>query len=328
MYFTAVVAVFVPSDMAGRYAAAVIGAIDIALMFILGRLLFSGTHVAVAGALLLLVTPAHFAHARSGTEAIYAVPFVLLWLIALVTYLNGGRLRSAAVGGLVLGLGVYSQPAAPLTMGFLLAVTLAAIWATGRPRVRDLAALPLAFAAPLVPLAMWFAVNPQSYQDTFGRWAIHAAHLRFPLDGVRAFVNWTTLGARVTNYWGFFDPSWLFLDGPSAPGTPLNGAAPFLMFTVLGFAVGVARQLHAGPRAMTLTVLAGLAATPLAASTFGRLHAIDAALPVTVFVVWMATTGYASLIDSQSSYRRVLGWAGIVAMAIEFGRFYSGAFAG
>ena len=37
-----------------------------------------------------------------------------------------------------------------------------------------------------------------------------AAHLRIPLDGVRAFVNPGTLGNRASLYWGFWDPSWLF----------------------------------------------------------------------------------------------------------------------
>jgi hypothetical protein len=39
----------------------------------------------------------------------------------------------------------------------------------------------IAAAAVTVPIALWFMVHPASYVDTFGRWFLHAAHIRNPL---------------------------------------------------------------------------------------------------------------------------------------------------
>ena len=139
-------------------------------------------------------------------------------------------------------------------MGFLLAITLLAIWLSGRRSATHLAVPVAAFLAPLLLAVGWFMANPSAYPDTFGRWVIHAAHLVSPLDGARAFVNWNTLGTRVSLYWGFFDPSWLFFDAASPAASPLRGASPFLFATMIGLVAGVSQRVyacHAAPAGRT-----------------------------------------------------------------------------
>lgn len=323
VYATAFAAPFTPADLAGRFAAAAVGSLNVALIFILVQRLYQSTVTAFAAAVLLMLTPAHFAYARLGVDTIFPLPFVLLWLLSLVAYLDGRRLWTSGAAALALGIGIYSHDSAPLTMAFLFAVTLAAIWISGRRDARSLVVPMAVFLAALAVAGLWFARHFDQYPDTFGRWAVHAAHLRSPWDGVQAFVNWNTLGTRLSLYWGFFDPSWLFLDGPVDAKADLRGAAPFLFPTLLGLVAGVSWQLRSARMPVTVLLLASVLVAPLAASTFGRPRAIDDALAVVPLIVALAAVGVASWIAHVNRWWRVLGWGAIALMLIDFAWFYS-----
>ncbi|MDP3718478.1 MAG: hypothetical protein Q8T13_12005 [Acidobacteriota bacterium] len=317
VYSTALMRLVASPETAGRLAAAGVGALNVALLFVLCRRILSSAPLAVGAALLLMITPAHFVFARTGVDAIYPLPFVLGWLLAIVAYFDGGDRRQAAAGGLALGLGAFTHPSAPWTMGSLLLVTLLAIWLSGRRGAVNMAVPAGAFLAPLLVAAAWFAANPSAYPDTFGRWAIHAAHLRSPLDGVLAFVNWNTLGTRLSLYWGFFDPSWLFFDGPASPALPLRGTSPFLFATAVAFVAGVSQRLRGGFTPVTLLLLAGVAVAPLAASTFGSPHAIADFLVMVPLVVVLAACGVAGWLARGDAWSRTLVWGVIAAWVID-----------
>ncbi len=325
VYSTALIGLVASPEAAGRLAAAGVGALNVALMFVLCRRLLASAPLAVGAALLLMITPAHFVFARSGIDAIYPLPFVLAWLLAIAAYFDGGDRRQAAAGGLALGIGVFTHPSAPWTMGTLLVVTLLAIWLSGRRRAVILAVPAGAFLAPLLIAVAWFAANPSAYPDTFGRWAIHAAHLRSPLDGVLAFVNWNTLGTRLSLYWGSFDPSWLFFDGPASPALPLRGAAPFLFATAFALVAGVSQRLRGGFTPVTLLVLAGVAVAPLAAATFGSPHAIGDFLVMVPLVVVLAACGVASWLARGDAFSRTLAWGVTAACVIDAAWFVASA---
>ena len=317
VYVTSLVSLVTGPQSAGRLAAATVGALNVALIFVLFRRLLTSTAVAAGAALLLMATPAHIVFARVGVDAIYPLPFVLAWLIATTAYFDAGDRRLAGAGAFALGLGVYSHPSAPITMGFLLAIALLAIWLSGRRSATHLAVPVAAFLAPLLLAVGWFMANPSAYPDTFGRWVIHAAHLVSPLDGTRAFVNWNTLGTRVSLYWGFFDPSWLFFDAASPAASPLRGASPFLFATMIGLVAGVSQRLRAGFTPVTLLLLAGLAGAPLAASTFGEARAIGEALVVAPFVTVVAAGGLANWLAHGGGWTRMLAWGLLAALLIE-----------
>jgi len=317
VYATALIGLVAPLESAGRVAAAGVGSLNVALLFLLCRRLLASTPLALGAALLLMITPAHFVFARTGVDAVYPLPFVLAWLLAMAAYFDGGDRRLAAAGGLALGLGAFTQPSAPWTMGFLLVITLLAIRLSGRRGVASLAVPATAFLTPLLVAAAWFAANPTAYPDTFGRWAIHAAHLRSPLDGVLAFVNWNTLGTRLSLYWGSFDPSWLFLDGPASAAPPLRGASPFLFATAIALVAGVSQRLRAGFTPVTLLLLAGLVVAPLAASTFGSPHAIGDFLVMVPLTVVLAAGGVASWLARDEVRSRTLAWGVIATLVID-----------
>jgi hypothetical protein len=302
VYATSLMSAVVGTDHAGRLAAAAIGGLNVALMFLLVRALLSSTTAGIGAALLLMATPAHAIFARMGVDAIYPLPFVLTWLISLNAFLEGGDRRFAAVGALALGVGVYSTQSAPLTMGFLLIPTLGAIWLSGRRDLVSYAMPAVAFAAPLGVAAIWFVMNPAAYPDTFGRWAIHAAHLGAPLDLAQALVNWNTLGTRASLYWGFFDPAWLFLDDPAASSPVLGALAPFLFGTAIALVAGLWSFTRSKLTPMAFVLLAGLAVAPVAASTFNARHVMADALVMVPLIVIIAVSGMAVWL------RRSGGW--------------------
>jgi 4-amino-4-deoxy-L-arabinose transferase-like glycosyltransferase len=281
-------------NTSARLATLLVAALNVALLFLCARRIFDSTLAAVAASFLLLATPAHITFARSGTDAILSVPFVLLWLLAMLRFWTFDSTASILAAGAALGAGVYSNRAAPLTMGFLIIVSLVALIAGGR-RWRSVALIVAAFGVLLMPAAIWFALNPATYADTFGRWAVHLAHVINPVDGLRAFLNWNTLGNRASLYWGFFDPSWLFFDNM------------FVIVMLPMLLAGIGLWGRALPRHVVIVVGGGALAAPLAGSSFGEpCYAADA-LTLLPFAILLMTSGLMLLVmkirGRQRTYR-------------------------
>lgn len=259
----------------GRLASAVIGAIDVAFVFLIAHAIAGTAWAAFAAALILLVTPGHLALSLSATDAIFPAVFVLWWLSATLRFLKWDSQRALFEAAIALGACVYAHPTGPLTALFLWIFTLAVAWR--RNRLRLLAAT-VAFAAMWLPAAAWFVLHPATYPDTFGRWFIFAAHIRNPLDGIKAFFNPNTLGQRASFYWGFWDPSWLFFsaNGILAPLPML--ASPFILLALY-------RVRHIARHPITLLIGATLI-VPLAGASFGVPHyVVDAAATLPLLAI-------------------------------------------
>jgi 4-amino-4-deoxy-L-arabinose transferase-like glycosyltransferase len=278
VYATAIVRPLAPPEIPGRVVAVIAAAVNVLLLFYCARLVFMNDFAALFAAALLMITPAHVAFGRHGAGALLSVPFVLLATLAMLKHLQSDRAFAVAASGAALGAGIYTGQSGPLTMTFLCLLFLATliVW---RRKWTSALLLSGCFAAMLAPAAVWFALHPDTYRDTFGRWAIHLAHVRNPLDGVAAFLNWNTLGNRASLYWGFLDPAWLFF------GEPLRLMA--LVFLILGLA-GWRRVISA----QTMVVIAGGAlVSPLAGSSFGQPHYLSDALPFLPFIALLSTAG-------------------------------------
>ena len=273
-----------PGFHAGRWASVAMSAIDVALIFLVAWLVFRSQIAALAAALILLFTPAHMTFGRTGIEAIYVVPFVLLWLYGLLWFVEKDRPWAMALASAALGAGVYTTAAAPLTMAFLWVAMIVSLWIAGRRKLSTVAVAAGSFAVMLAPLAVWFALNPQTYLDTYGNWAIHPAHIRNPLAGVTAVVNTNTLGTRANTYWGFIDPSYLFFSSD-------RGRAPLLWFVAPLIIAGIVRCFMKARTVPALVTLFGALVAPLAGATFGQPQYIDHALALLPFVALLAAYG-------------------------------------
>jgi len=317
----AVLAVTSTAEWGARFSTARIAALSALLMYLIGRRLFRRESLAISCSTLLALTPALFAHARIAGDGPYPLPFVLVWLYCLLAFRGRPRTWLLVIAGVALGLGVYSQPGAPLTMAFLAVLTVPALRASGHVTARTLAAFAAGFVLPLLVMVPWFISHPDTYRDTMGRWAILQAHIRFPLDGLRAFVNWTTLGMRASLYWGFFDPSWLFFSGAERAGV-LRGAAPFLWPLAVLVPLGISLIVKTGELATRILLIGGVLIAPMAAATLGVPHNIGQATTVIPFAVLLAGLGIVRVLSATSLVWRTIGLVVIALVPIQFAYCY------
>jgi len=272
-------------DVSGRLASTVAGAISVALVFLIAHEITGQAWVGIVAALILMVTPAHWSFAQLGTDAIFPVPAILLWLWNLLRFLKGDSLRSLVAAAILLGLVAYAHPAGPLTATFLWMLTL--VVARRRNRAR-LFISTMVFGTAWLPAAAWFFRHFDTYADTFGRWFVFSAHLRSPLDGLRAFMNAGTLGNRASLYWGFWDPSWLFFSA--------RDAAPLLMIAAPLIAIGILRCLRHLPRDTAALLIGTALITPLAGATFGVTHYLSDAAAVLPVLALLSAFGVDQLV--------------------------------
>lgn len=308
VYLTAGVRLLGGGDASARLASAIAGALNVALLFVVMRLMVSRTAVALAAAVLLMVTPAHWWQAQLGTDALLPVTFVLLWMLAMLRFLQTDSRLMLALAGLALGAGVYAHPVAPLTMAGLWTISAASTFATRRLTIATAFIYGAGFAAALLPAAVWFASHPETYADTFGRWAILKAHVRYPLDGLRAQINWNTLSNRASIFWGLLDPSFLFF---AAPG---RAAAPLLLCSLILVPLGAIRSARLAQPAHRVLLFAVALWPPMVAATFGLRQdlAMVAMLPAAAAIV--AALGLESLTERH----RAVAWtvAALVAASV------------
>jgi 4-amino-4-deoxy-L-arabinose transferase-like glycosyltransferase len=283
-YLTTISHAIAPGFFAGRRASIFVASVNVALIFLVAWRMFARYLPALGAALILMFTPAHFAFGRVGLDAIYVIPFILIWLYAVLEFVDKDRPAAMAVAAAALGAGVYSAPSAPLTMMFLWITMMVALWVARRRKLSTLLIAAGTFVATLIPLMVWFYLHPATYQDTYGRWAIFAAHLRNPVDGFRASVNTNTLGTRASTYWSLIDPSYLFF---SRAGT----TAPLLMVSAPLMVAGIIRCVRLVPNTAAVLVLAGLVVSPLAGSSFGERNYIALALGLLPFAALLAAYG-------------------------------------
>jgi 4-amino-4-deoxy-L-arabinose transferase-like glycosyltransferase len=294
-------------DAGGRVASAIVGAVNVALVFAVVRTA-APAWIAVAAALLLLLTPAHWTHARLGTDAIFPAPFVLAWLLGMLKYFQRDRAWALALAGTALGLGTYAHQTAPLTMAWLLALSIAAVIATRGTNARALAVLIATYAVLLLPAALWFAQSPTTYMDTFGRWAVLAAHVRFPLDGLRAQINWNTLSNRASLFWNFLDPSFLFF---AARGASI---APMLACSAILIPLGALRVLASSERGARIVLVSAGAVPVIIASTFGQPLDLGNAIAMIAIAAVFAAAGLESLNSRSPAWSWVAGAGALVSL--------------
>lgn len=293
VYATAIVRSLGGGDASTRLVTVFVAALDVALISLCAGLLFKSNLALFAAAILLMLTPAHLVFGRFGTDAIYPLPFVLGALLAILNYLETDRPWLPVTAGALLGAGVYTHRSAPLTMAFLM-VTCGSALIVNRRVVKPAILMLGGFVILMLPAAAWIGWHPETYPDTFGRWAIHLAHIRNPLDGVDAFLNRNTLGTRASFYWGFLDPAWLFL----------SPTAPFLAALLPALAVGIATWRRRFGPDLTLLIAGGAVVAPLAGSSFGEPgYAAQAAVFLPFAVLLMTAGALHALRQPSTSWR-------------------------
>jgi 4-amino-4-deoxy-L-arabinose transferase-like glycosyltransferase len=311
------------SPVAVRWPSVVIGVIAILLVYRIGLVLFANPVLPLVAAILTMLTPGLYMFSRLGMEGIFPVPFVLTAVVSVLSYLESRRPRYLWAAGLSLGVGFFSSTTAALMMPIYLALMAFSLWLSGQRQVAQYQRLAAGFLVPLLVLVPWLLLYPASYPDTLGRWAIHAAHIRNPIDGVRAIVNWGSLTNRASIYWEFLNPAFLFFpaDENSVSGTMASGPMLFPLLILLPF--GIVRIFRTSAPAIRVLLLVGFVVAPLAAATFGEDHATARVLVMMPLAAIIAAFG----VEQLWAFK---GWAGraaavllLVLVPLQFAFFHS-----
>jgi 4-amino-4-deoxy-L-arabinose transferase-like glycosyltransferase len=187
------------SEWSVRLPIAVLAILDVWLIYAIARRLFVNRWYAVLAAVMLVLTPAHLIFARMAVDYFCPIPFALMWLWCLLRGIQTDSRRLPAVTGLILGVGLYSYIAAWIIMPFYLGVTHVVFSLVRKPR-RAHAEVLGGFAVALVPLVPWIWWHPDMPRSLFSGYA------------VKTSLN---LAERVSLYWDYFNPSYLFFSGGS-----------------------------------------------------------------------------------------------------------------
>ncbi|HUK34339.1 MAG TPA: glycosyltransferase family 39 protein, partial [Vicinamibacterales bacterium] len=124
VYWSAIFLKFLPfAEWSVRLPSAIVGAVDVGLVYLVATHVFRDRRYAWLAAALLALTPAHFIHSRLAMDYVYPVPFVLVWLWCLLEFDESERPAWIWGAGFALGIGFYSYIAAVAFMPSYLVFT-------------------------------------------------------------------------------------------------------------------------------------------------------------------------------------------------------------
>jgi 4-amino-4-deoxy-L-arabinose transferase-like glycosyltransferase len=235
--------IFPVNEIALRMPIALIGAVNVWLMFLVARLVVASRAMALLAASLLALTPAHFLFSRQAADYLLPLPFVLVWLWCALRYLENRSLRLVTGGAIVLGVGFFSYIASWVAMPLLALVTVI----VARPPLRHAMIAGIAFLAPITITLLLQPDLNRVLGDLIGRYRLDTG-----ID----------LAGRVSLYWQYFNPSFLVFAGGADPLMATSRAGVFLIATAVLIGCGTYIVL-VRPNRAGLLVLAGFMLAPL-----------------------------------------------------------------
>jgi len=312
---------FVPlGERTIRLPVALIGVVDVVLMYFVARRLLGARWAALAAALLAL-SPAHVIFSRQALDYICPLPFVLGWLWCLSAALESGRGSLAFASGVVAGAGFYSYIAAWVAMPLLVLLACLVLYRSREGGARLAGAAAAGFALPVVAAVAWMSVHPDMWRDTIGRYTVFDPHRLSISRGLTAFFTPANMRDRVSVYWDYYNPSYLFFSGGSNLSTATRRAGVFLL-PVGAFLVCGCYDVCRRGGSMRTVLLAGVAIAPLPATLLGERYAIQRELVLLPFATLIAASGVAFLVQHAAPLARAAAFALLLAIAVQFVLFY------
>jgi 4-amino-4-deoxy-L-arabinose transferase-like glycosyltransferase len=304
------------SEATIRLPTAIVGIVDVVLIFLIGRCLFRNEWLAMLAGVLLALTPSHFIHARFAMDYLYPVPFMLGWLLLLLRYLEERRDRHVVLATFCLGAGFYSYIAGALVMSLYLLITFLALWRAHHPR-RAYVLAAAGFAIAALPLVMWAIGHPGMIGEILHKYEIGGDAEAGPFAGVRALLDPARIGEQLVRYFGFFNPRLLFFEGPMEPMYSTRKAGVFLLPIAIALAAGIYASLRRPEGVTSMILLLGFVTAPLAATFVNVNDAIYRALEILPFAVLLSCAGVRELwVARARAPRRILLVAGGVAVVV------------
>jgi hypothetical protein len=178
------------------------------------------------------------------------------------------------------------------------------------------------FLLPLLFLIPWFIQHPTVYAETVSRYGIYNAKVLNPLQGTKDFLNYNNVQQRVSLYWDFHNPAYLFFSGGSNLVNSTRRAGVFLLPMALFLPVGFFQLATARRNPVTLLLLAGFLTAPIAAVFVDEAYAVDRELGLLPFAALIAAAGVEYLLGARGRVWRAVAMAALVAMPLQFAYFY------
>ena len=300
------------SEVTVRMPSVVIGLVNIVLLYFIARRAFARPGFAAIAAGLYALTPAHFVHSRLGTDHEYVVTAVLAWALCLIGSEGTPSLRRLAASGAILGAGVYTYLGALITMPACLLITWAVLWHQGARGWKPYAAPAAGFAVLMLPFVAWHLAHPSQYVNQMRMYSLYDPTATRPVS----------LTERLSVYWDYFNPSFLFFAGDTSliNGTRYSGV--FLWPVMILLPIGLYRLASGRRTAVSLLLAWGLLAAPLAATVVAERYRIDRALVMLPFVAVIAAMGLEALWTARRALYRVAAVVLIAVMPLQFAGFY------
>jgi 4-amino-4-deoxy-L-arabinose transferase-like glycosyltransferase len=331
VYVTALFLTVLPlGESAIRFPSVIVGTIDVLLMYFIARRLFHTEGWAFFAAALLALTPAHVMHSRLAMDFIYPLPFVMAWLLVLLIFLDRRKLLLLFLATSFLGVGFFTYIASVIMMPVYLLITGLALWTTSTRSARPYAVAFAGFVWPLLVAAPWLAFHWSFVTDTLAKYQIGGSTTGVPvvlegplgrvLRGIGAGLRPSMIAERLSLYWRFFDPAYLFVTGGFARMTNSTRHVglfllPFLVFVPLG----LIQMVTVRRTVVSMLLFLGFAMAPLAAClTVLEAYASDRELVLLPFGVLIAAFGVERLLALRSRAGRASAMCLLALLPVHF----------
>jgi len=311
VYATAAILKVAPfGEASARYATALVGVLDVVVMFVLVRALCGSTPLGLMAAGMIAFTPVHFIRARLALSPMYSIPVILLWLWTLIEYEKKPTVPRGMLTGAWLGLGLYTYLACVIMMPLYLAAS--AMLLLRRHGLSSAAALIAGFAIAAVPMLIWYGAHPERVAQIVGSYREFSnAPEVSSVEGIRT---------RVSLFWSFFDPAFLFISGDSSLINSTRQAGFFPAAFAVLLPVGL-YWIAKSRRPVFWVIGAGFVLSPLAAVASGaiEMNRLMFAIP---FGVLVAAIGAAMMLGGRSAEQLAVLLL-LASIPLQFARFHT-----
>lgn len=322
VYATALALTFLPiGETALRLPTALLGLVDIVLMYFVGKHLWRDWRVGLLAAAVLATAPAHFIHSRIGIPTLWALPWLLGWLLALIAYADRGQLRALFVSMLCLGMAGYGYfGTAVIAPCFAVGTVVFLYVDRGERQAKPYLAAAAGLAASLVFALYWTLLHPERWSELVSYYVTGPTVLRAgtPLLSASGLPNFAAVQERVSAYWSYFDPTLLFLRGDASPRYSTGRSGIFLLPALVLLPVGVVSAVRA--RGIGRLLVFGLLCAPIAGALGNEIQ-VQRALPIVIFGSLLVTWGAVAWWTDRSTRLRRAAFALCAVALLQFGVF-------
>lgn len=298
-YVSALVLTVLPlAEWSIRLPTVLIALASLALSIAVARKAIGDRYAALVSAVVLACAPAFFILSRYALDYTYPVPLILGWLYCLLTALErrpSTSLRASGAGwffaaGLCLGIGWYTYISSLVMMPIYLMLSIAVMVARKRDW-REMAAVAAGFVIPVTLFAIWIVEHPAVFRQTAERYSLIDPRETATASGILRSFDVVAMANRYRNFFGI---EFLFRLGDIY--LPFSTRTTGVFVPASGFLLGAGIFAALTRRGMAATlILLGFLTAPLAASVLVEEGAIRRATAMLPFGALLAALGAARL---------------------------------